>query len=70
MKEQNSNILEIMDLCKKLLICADKGDNIREDDCCGVLYAIARDCAYRILDEARKERSQHIRRGIWESDEK
>jgi hypothetical protein len=70
MREQNSNILEIIELCKKLISCADRGDTVREDDCCGVLYAIVRDCGYRILDEASREKEQHIRRGIWESGEK
>jgi hypothetical protein len=66
MKEQNDNILMIIELCKSLLNCADKGDMIREDDCCGVLYGIVRDCSYRILDEACKEKIQHIRKGIWD----
>jgi hypothetical protein len=68
MKEQNENLLQIMELCKSLLECADRGDMMRADDCCGVLYGIVRDCAYRILEEASREKTIHIQMGIWESD--
>jgi hypothetical protein len=69
MKEQNENLLQIVDLCKSLLECADQGDMIRKDDCCGVLYGIVRDCAYRILEAASREKTLHIRMGIWEPEE-
>jgi hypothetical protein len=69
MKESNSNISEAINLARKLMFLADKGDLQREDESCGVLYGIIRDCAYRIKAEAQKERSLHEARGVWESEE-
>lgn len=40
----------------------------REDDSCGVLYGIVRDCAYKMLDAAEKERKRHMDKGIWDGD--
>ncbi len=37
-----------------------------EDDSCGVLYGIVRDCAYKMIDTANKERLRHIEKGIWD----
>jgi hypothetical protein len=66
MRETNKNIHRVLELSRKLLFCADRGDIQREDDSCGVLYGIVRDCAYKIIDTANKERLRHIEKGIWD----
>lgn len=69
MRECNKNIECLIELSRKLLFCADRGDIQREDDSCGVLFGMARDCAYKIQDLARKEREAHKRKGIWDGEE-
>ena len=66
MKETNKNIERVLELSRKLLFSADRGDIQRDDDSCGVLYGIVRDCAYKIIDTANKERLRHIEKGIWD----
>ena len=66
MKPTNKNINRVLELSRKLLFWADRGDLQRKDDSCGVLYGIVRDCAYKINDAANKERSRHIEKGIWD----
>ncbi|MBD3346378.1 MAG: hypothetical protein GF401_15100 [Chitinivibrionales bacterium] len=66
----NKNIEEVIDLAHKLLFLADKGDIQREDDGCGVLYGIVRDCAYKLKLQAEQEKENHIQQGIWERDDK
>jgi len=68
MKPTNKNIQCVIDLCTKLLYSADQGDMQRDDDSCGVLYGIVRDCAYKMLDAAEKERKRHMDKGIWDGD--
>ena len=65
----NRNILSVIELCRKLLLCADSGDIERKDDSCGVLFGTTRDCAFKMLDLAIKERELHIRKGIWNDSE-
>lgn len=66
MKQCNQNIQDILELAEKLLSLSDRGDIDRNDDSCGVLYGVARDAAYRILDLAGKEKDKHIEAGKWE----
>lgn len=66
MKQCNQNIQDILELAEKLLSLSDRGDIDRNDDSCGVLYGVARDAAYRILDLANKEKDKHIEAGKWE----
>jgi hypothetical protein len=69
MRASSRNIKGIIDLSRKLLFCADRGDIQRTDDSCGVLFGMTRDCAYKMLGMALKERELHIRNGTWEMDE-
>ena len=69
MNECTRNISYLIDLSRKLLFCADRGDIQRKDDTCGVLYGMTRDCAYKILDLTIKERSLHIMKGTWGKDD-
>ncbi len=57
-----------MDLARKLLFLADKGDLQREDDGCGVLYGIIRDAAYKMKQAAENEKQNHIRHGTWDGE--
>ena len=68
MNAKNSNIQRVIDLSTKLLYSADQGDMQRDDDSCGVLYGIVRDCAYKMLDAATREQLRHIEKGIWDDD--
>ncbi|MFP4015280.1 MAG: hypothetical protein ACLFVQ_14420 [Chitinispirillaceae bacterium] len=65
-RSTNKNIMEVVELARQLLFCADKGDLQREDAGCGVLYGIVRDCAYRIQKQALKEIDAHKAGGIWD----
>jgi len=66
MRESSENIMRTIDLSRQLLYAADLGDLACEDDRCSLLYGIVRDNAYKILNEAERERERHINQGIWE----
>jgi hypothetical protein len=57
-----------MDLARKLLFLADKGDLQRQDDGCGVLYGIIRDAAYKMKQAAENEKQNHILQGTWDGE--
>ena len=64
----NEHIVEVLEMARQLLILADMGNLDSEDDGCGVLYGIVRDCAYKIRAQAERERDAHKIRGIWDLD--
>jgi hypothetical protein len=64
MHESNENIERTIELSRQLLYCADMGDLAREDDRGGVFYGIVRDNAYKIINEAERERTRHFNYGI------
>ncbi len=65
MESCNRNIQDLIDLAEELLKLSDRGDIDRNDDSCGVLYGIARDAAYKIINEANKEKEKHIVSKKW-----
>lgn len=65
MKPCDESIKETIALAEKMLKAADKGDAVREDSGCGVLYGILRDSAFKIKKLAETERDAHIRKGWW-----
>jgi hypothetical protein len=67
MRPFNKNISDTLELSRKLMLLADKGDMEREDDGCGVLYGVVRDVAYRIKAEADREMKAHQKAGKWDS---
>jgi hypothetical protein len=69
MNNSTKNISRLIELCRQLLCCADRGDIQRSDDTCGVLFGMVRDSAYKILELAQKERLLHIRNGSWDKDD-
>ena len=65
MKVYNESIKKSIKLAKRMLDLADNGDAAREDESCGVLYAVIRDSAYSIKRLAEAERNIHKRKGLW-----
>lgn len=65
MKEFNENLLKALQLSKELMLLADKGDLERNDDGCGVVYGVVRDCAYKLKNEAERERDSHKQKDKW-----
>ena len=65
MKPCDESVKETIELAEKMLKAADKGDAVREDNGCGVLYGILRDSAFKIKKLAEAERDAHIRKGWW-----
>jgi hypothetical protein len=55
----NENLLRTVEISKQMLELADRGDQDRNDNSCGILYGILRDCAYRLKDLAEKECEKH-----------
>ena len=65
MKACNEIIKETLSLADLMLSLSDKGDLVREDDSCGILYGVMRDTAYKIRKMAEAEKEAHIRKGQW-----
>ena len=65
-REYDDNIRKALNAATELVILADEGDAAMEDDGCGVLYGVVRDCAYKIRAEAERERDAHITKGVWD----
>ena len=61
----NMHIRKVMDLAGQLIALADEGEEKAQHDSCIVLYGIVRDCAYRIRQEAEREREKHVTAGTW-----
>jgi len=65
MKLCNEAIKETLFLTESMLALSDKGDLLREDDGCGILYGVLRDSAYKIKKLAEAEKASHEKRGQW-----
>ena len=65
MKACDESIMETLDLVDNMLDLADRGDAVREDNGCGVLYGVLRDSAFRIKQLAETEKEAHIKKGWW-----
>jgi hypothetical protein len=65
MKSCNENIKKALAASASLMDLADKGDMDREDNGCGVLYGVVRDAAYKIREQAEKEKKNHIQLNKW-----
>jgi hypothetical protein len=61
MAELNEIIDQTIELTRQLIYCADMGDLTREDDRRGVFYRLVRDSAYKIMNEAERERTRHLK---------
>jgi len=69
MRPCDESIRETLDLVGNMLDIADRGDAVREDSGCGVLYGALRDSAFRIKQLAEAERDAHIKKGWWKDQE-
>jgi hypothetical protein len=65
MRPCDESIRETLDLVDNMLDLADRGDAVREDNGCGVLYGVLRDSAFRIKQLAEREKETHIKKGWW-----
>jgi hypothetical protein len=65
MRPCDESIRETLDLVDNMLDLADRGDAVREDNGCGVLYGVLRDSAFRIKQLAEREKEAHIKKGWW-----
>ena len=65
MKACDESIRETLDLVDNMLDLADRGDAVREDNGCGVLYGVLRDSAFKIKTLAEAEKDAHINKGWW-----
>ena len=65
MRPCDKSIVETLDMVKNMLDLADRGDAVREDKGCGVLYGVLRDSAFRIKQLAEEEREAHIKKVWW-----
>jgi hypothetical protein len=63
--DSNELLLRAVDAADQLCILADEGEGSSQDDGCCVLFAIVRDCAYRIRNRARSEIGLHRLTGRW-----
>jgi hypothetical protein len=65
MRPCDQSIKDTLALVEKMLAIADRGDAVREDDSCGILYGVVRDSAFKIRKLGEAERAAHIRKGWW-----
>ncbi len=65
MKACDEAIQKVLDLTQVMIELADHGDEVREDDGCGILYAVLRDAAFKIGKLAEAEKKAHIKKGWW-----
>jgi len=65
MKPCDKSIQKTLEMVETMLEVADKGDAVREDTGCGILYGVVRDSAYRIKKLAEAEKEAHIKKGWW-----
>jgi hypothetical protein len=69
MLKPNECIRRALRFGRELTLLADEADLCREDDGCGVLAGVLRDCAYEIRAQAERERDAHRRQGVWNAGE-
>ena len=68
-KGHNQNIIKVLRLSRDMMVLADRGDEMRQDIGCGVLYGTLRDTAYKLRNLAEQEVEQHKRTGRWDIEE-
>ena len=62
----NRHIKKALVEARTLTILADEGEANSRDDGCVLLYSVVRDCAYKIREQAEREKKVHEERGLWE----
>ena len=66
MDSHSHHIERSFELAEQLRVLADEGEAQCRDDGCLLLYSVIRDSAYRIMDQARRERNVHRAQGDWD----
>lgn len=66
MLQCNHNLDELIKISEKLIEISIQGDMDRDDPSCGVLYGIARDTAYKLIEGAQNELEKHKNSGKWD----
>jgi hypothetical protein len=69
MRPCDKMIVMTFDLTDKMISLSDKGDAVRDDDGCGILYGVIRDAAFKIKKLAEAEKNAHIKKGLWNGNE-
>lgn len=69
MRECDRMIVKTLLLAEQMIETANRGDEVREDDGCGILYGTLRDAGYRIRTMAQKEMEKHKQKGLWKEEE-
>jgi len=65
MRPCDERIRGTLALVDTMLDLADRGDAVREDNGCGVLYGVLRDSAFKIKKLAEDEKEAHKKKGWW-----
>jgi hypothetical protein len=68
MKSYNECIKRVMELAREMIILADEGQAVAEDDGCRLLYGVLQDCAYKLRKKAEEEKESHCRTGRWDGE--
>lgn len=55
----HNNIVKALKIAEALMETADKGEAASSDDACRVLFGVIRDCGYKILKQAERQRQAH-----------
>ncbi len=66
-RRTDQHLRQALGLARRLNVLADRGEACCQDDGCGVLYGVIRDCAYKIRGMAEREREAHMRVGKWDA---
>jgi hypothetical protein len=67
MRPCDETLERTLEIVEEMIDLADRGDVVREDVGCGILYGVLRDSAYKLKSLAEKEREAHIRKGWWKN---
>ncbi|MCP4681497.1 MAG: hypothetical protein GY864_04110 [Desulfobacterales bacterium] len=65
MRPCNEAIEDTIKLTETMLSLSDRGDAVREDNGCGILYGILRDSAFKIRKAAEAEKEKHKKNSKW-----
>ncbi len=55
----HNNIVKALKIAEALMETANKGEATSSDDSCRILFGVIRDCAYKILKQAERQRQVH-----------
>ena len=70
MRRANELIHHIFKLSREMIILADEGHEVAQDDGCRLLFSVLQDCAYKLRLEAEREQEAHRRAESWSEEER